>query len=490
MEMTIDCVQCGTPLLVPEEAAGRRARCICCGARFRIPSPGQMLDDTIGHYLVATMEQKYEQEEQEAEAEEAGADGGRDADGDLSATGTFAGVPAVDPSHDSTAHVRTTDVMGPASAAEPADADAAGDAGDADAARPGTDVWGEEPSAPAADAFDREAYAPVEPGPDIAPAAASAEADAAFSPSLSPTDARPYLVVRGCTVDGVRLAFDARWLNHEVFRTSMPLRCAVSGSDKVDELYVRPMIFTRRHRGDGTVHDLESRYQARVSQDRSPRTMVRTIGPLDGFAPPFNQPILYYVHERSRSSSVLADVVSVDGRAACEIVIPNGRTAMQWLERVNGRCGPEYALLRTEVQKLGTDAWQRMPDQLRQRISVWCNFQARERFVLYLNDADFTSRDAGLAGIVVTNERLIYHKYRRSRSVSLNQDGVLHISTQGKIARLTLESYGRMARCGKVHRNDVAQLVGALADAPRLRVEVRGGADNGSDADTVDLSIE
>ncbi len=49
---------------------------------------------------------------------------------------------------------------------------------------------------------------------------------------------------------------------------------------------------------------------------------------------------------------------------------------------------------------------------------------------------------------------------------------MLHIRTDDKVARLTLQSMGRTARSGKIRRSDMNQLVEALSDAPRLRVMV------------------
>ena len=67
MTMTVDCPQCGVALLVPEEAAGRRARCKECEARFTIPSASDLLDQTIGNWLIASAE---EEEKQDIEREE------------------------------------------------------------------------------------------------------------------------------------------------------------------------------------------------------------------------------------------------------------------------------------------------------------------------------------------------------------------------------------------------------------------------------------
>jgi len=284
-------------------------------------------------------------------------------------------------------------------------------------------------------------------------------------------------VVRGVGIEGVRLAFDGQWLKHETFRTAMPMRCTFSGDDDSQSLIARAIIFHNKHVGVETpLHSLETQHELHVASNPSPRGIVRAMGRLDDFKEPFDRPVLYYVSPRSASNSLEATAHTMSGGAiACEVVIPYHRTALEWVERINGRCGPEYALLKNDIIRYASDAWRALPDRVRQRIGVWCRFERGEMFKLYLNDADFTTNDAGLAGVVVTNRRLIYHKFRRSRSISFNQEAVLHVATDAKVARLTLQSLGRAARCGKIHRADVSQLIDVLSDAPKLRVEVRKG---------------
>ena len=147
-------------------------------------------------------------------------------------------------------------------------------------------------------------------------------------------------------------------------------------------------------------------------------------------------------------------------------------TALQWLAAVNGTCGIEYELLKKDAQSLTSDSWNKLDARTRERLQHWCQFKPREAFLVYFNDPDFPHSDAGLAGVVLTDQRLIYHKYRHSRSLSLHQDGLLHVRTDGKVARLTAESGGRMARCGKLDIKAVPDLVHTLATSSRLRVNV------------------
>jgi len=471
MDMTIDCPHCGTPLRVPESAAGRRGRCTECDQRFAIPSMQELLESTVSHFMVASIEAADDTEDAFEDALEDS--GYRSASGGLDQSeGTVAGIPvaAAHRSDDSQGPI-TTDTLGRADNAsadaddEPSDADLIDISRDMQQDDLLEDAMSDTPVPESAIEDDQFESAPPPPESSRYPTA------------LRPAEPRPYLVVRGVGIEGVRLAFDGQWLKHETFRISMPMRCVFSGDDESQSLIARAIIFHNKHVGVETpLHSLETQHELHVASNPSPRDIVRAMGRLDDFKEPFDRPLLYFVSQKAASNSLEATAHTMSGGAiACEVMIPHHRTALEWVERVNGRCGPEFAMLEADIVRYASDAWRALPDRVRHRIGVWCRFERGELFKLYLNDADFTHNDAGLAGVVVTNRRLIYHKFRRSRSISLNQDAVLHVATDAKVARLTLQSMGRAARCGKIHRNEVSQLIDALSDAPKLRVEVRKG---------------
>ncbi|MEM1027220.1 MAG: hypothetical protein AAGJ38_03975 [Planctomycetota bacterium] len=467
MQMTIDCPQCGTPLLVPETAAGRKARCTSCGAKFVIPSAEEMLDMTVSHMVLEELtirrgESEVPKDEDLPETDEdvevvdepdlsAGSTSG-DADADFPRTtaeaasgaqvseGTVIGVPVAAEVNDRSAVMSHDEIM-------------AGGVVDED-----------DLAVPSAEALT----------------AGAETSSSAYPQELTPKEARPYLVVREVSTDGVRIAFSAKWLRNEVFRCSMPMRCCASGASlgPNQKLSARPMIFVNRTTtGEDRARSLELKYETDSVDQRTPRELVREIGRMNDLTQPYDLPMLYYVQAgRPVDAMVCSAQQGTGNEEACEVRVPNGQVAVQWLERVNGRCGPEYAQLRTDVAHLSSDAWSQLPIKVRQRLEPWTRFQRGEKFLLYLNDPDFSSNDAGLAGVVITDKRLIYHKYRRLRSVALQQDATLHVRPDPttRVVRLTLESAGRMARAGKIHRTDMPKLIECLSDA-RLRVMVGGG---------------
>jgi len=313
---------------------------------------------------------------------------------------------------------------------------------------------------------------PVGERPDVPPSSDPAvDFDDYPDNPCRPPD-RPYLVVRQVDTHGVHFAFDVRWLRDRRFQVSIPRRCAYSGDSK--RLTARPVIVKNRTTDNTTrARSVEMHYEQDVGSKFSPFTLIDAIARLEGVTEPFDVPLIYYAAEGHTNNALECKATHHDdGTEIVEVQIPHGEVALKWLERINGFCDPACEKLKADIDGLGSNAWLAIPERTRQRLEAWCRFERGEKFLVYLRDADMTSSDAGLGGIVVTDRRLLYHKYRQSLSTSLNQEATLHVRTDDRVARLTLEAHGRMTKAGKIARGDVNALVEALSDAPRLRVMV------------------
>ena len=56
---------------------------------------------------------------------------------------------------------------------------------------------------------------------------------------------------------------------------------------------------------------------------------------------------------------------------------------------------------------------------MRNRITNWFKHCESEHFLLYVQDKDFAKSEAGLGGVVVTNRRLVFHKFVSHREFKL-----------------------------------------------------------------------
>lgn len=444
----IHCPDCGVRLSVPNMAAEHAARCPACHTIFRVPSPVQMLDETVVCWLdLDAIEDA--QHRRDLDEEDEG--------------------PVID-----------------AQMAAPAEADAA---------TPGADVQEGEPSIDdELDAvFARTVEPSVDPAPEVGrvtpspadgPGGNGAVTGGEAAPSDGPATANtpkvqvrhhpsppghvPRLEVLQVGAFGVRFAFPAHALDWPGFRASMPMCGIISGESDPKKLRARPLAW--RDKATGHLTDpaaLEGRYEYRIRARMTPREVVAAMATMDELPQPFNQPMPYYVaHEDiGKITSIHCQTAASPTGIQCEVTIPSVAYALDWLGRVNGICGEDYADLEFQAHRYESGAWRSIPDSVRHRLTVWFEFEGDEQFVAYFNDADFSSKDAGLAGMIVTTRRLVWAKYHRHGSIRIDRSAELHAVNHGPYATLEYRSPKTQRQLLRIRHSDVQPIADALAKA-------------------------
>ncbi len=302
--------------------------------------------------------------------------------------------------------------------------------------------------------------------------------------TIFPTDIaingpRPHLAVLEINQSGVKFAFDSIWLDQAAFRASMPMRGVFGGNNTREDLRARPMVWADRSGAViRSITDVETRYEQPLLANWNHRDIINAMGIIEGLPRPFCNPMPYFVDKYHLNMSLTCSTFKrPDGGLTCEVTIANGDVALEWLRNVNGMCGPEFEALQRELQIIHSDRWALLPEQVRQRVTVWCRFQTRERFQLYLNDAEMSIRDAGLAGLVVTDRRMIYHKFHHNGQVDLASPGTLIVKKIDETFQLFYEGWnmpGHRVKLVKLKADDVTTLTTTLAAHPTLQVQQAG----------------
>jgi hypothetical protein len=506
MDVELHCDSCHVSLRVPCEAAGHRARCPSCGHEFTVPGVEQLLEDTVSGWIEHDVEEVFEDRDRELE-ERARIERERHerdlreaaAAAKLAGSTGLAGQETGGNGHRNIHPVGKDDAFqsGPS-----------GDrSGQPDAAGPRR-LWpmraAKEPSLPDGVTLpDEQTAAPAVSSHDssIAPLATSTAshkhkppyrqvhtpvaAEAARRPArqdgvhrypsnLHVEERIPHLVVTRVDAAGVRFAFDSAWLNHDGFRASMPVRCVFSGSSAREKLIARPLVFMDRATGaTPPIERINAAHENRQIGDHTPRQIMRMMGQIEGFLQPFASAMPVYVSNRYAHLAIHCQTRDrTSGGITCEVLIPDAITALDWLARVNGVCGKEYELLEHDVGLRHGDAWQQLSEECRQRIVAWCKLGSREVLLNYFSDADFGKRDEGLAGLVVTDHRLVFSKYHHRGQVRLDNDDTAIIARpDGQFVNLTLRVGKDLHRMVKVHRPDVEQLARLLKQHGRITLE-------------------
>jgi len=421
-------------LNVPPSAGGRRARCPACGDRFIIPTRTDLLDDTVSGWIEQDVDDVIENRDR-----------------------------ASDESHASQVRAAMTGSKPPAQEQQAGET-IVGVPFDNQVTRPTK----KEPSP-----------AKPKPRPIIRPMRRSVPGDddsSEYPRNLRTDPKSPHLVVLKCGSAGARFAFDSKWLSHEGFRASMPIRCAYSGTADRTKLIARPMVFADRARGDKTsATDITSHHDIRSLGDAPPRNIMQMMGTIEGMPNPFLYPMPYYISTRYANKTIHCMTRDrPSGGITAEVVIPDAVCALEWLSRVNGVCGPEYEMLERDTSLLHGDRFQELSEVCRGRILSWCKLRPREVFQVYLSDADFGRLDEGLAGVIVTDQRVVYCKYHHRGQVRLDEEDARIIAKPGgRFFSLTLRIGEERSRMCKLLKADLPKLESAISKDAGIKVVVK-----------------
>lgn len=287
-----------------------------------------------------------------------------------------------------------------------------------------------------------------------------------YPDELVVTEPMPYLLVTRVTQSGVELTFDSRFLMHDGFRLSMPVACAFTGETDRTKLQARPFAFLDQARGElRNAYDIESGREAKLSQHQTGKEMLARMGVIEQLPEPFRYPFPYYVRIDHTSQSLKCTTSRKgDGPTLAHVNIPEGHIALRWLRHVNGVCGREYELLTRDVAHLWQNEWTGQDEIVRRRLEAWANFQDGEKFRYYINDADMPKKDEGLAGVVLTDRRLIYKKLHRQGHVEFGTDAQLIIRPDGTMAGLRVKTEEGTFKCARFHFDDLQKLKDAARD--------------------------
>lgn len=348
------------------------------------------------------------------------------------------------------------------------------------------------PGAPGAPAAPRESIA-AEPAPAPAPRPArrvhtydpvrtrrephvgAGDADHPYPTGLHVEGPIPHLRVDRVDSAGVRFGFDSIWLDDESFRASLPVRCAFSGNTAREKLIARPLVFLDRcQHARPSLEQITAVHENRQLGEHSPREVTRMMGQIEAMPRPFTYAVPYYVATRFAHLPLHCETRDrSSGGITCEVVIPDQLTALDWLARVNGVCGREYQQLEQDLSMRHGDAWQHLSEEARTRIGVWCKLGSREVLRHYFNDADFGKRDQGLAGLAVTDQRLVFCKYHHRGQVRLDTDDAAIVARcEPRFANLSLRVGSDLSRMIKLHRHDLDQLASALNSRGKITLQV------------------
>jgi len=182
--------------------------------------------------------------------------------------------------------------------------------------------------------------------------------------------------------------------------------------------------------------------------------------------PPGDLPMPYWVCDMCGGSGQVSGQIRVNpktGGGFCRLLIRSPRRALAFVETALGTNVEGYELIRERVDQLVEKPWDNLPEGIQHRIEQWYHPRSGEQFLAYAPDRDHTRTEDGMAGVVITNQRLIAHFSRRHREATITDPLELTYSSgigKDQVAiQTTTWSIPKMA----IDRDGIARLRRGLA---------------------------
>lgn len=242
----------------------------------------------------------------------------------------------------------------------------------------------------------------------------------------SPAEADKHFDLRLDHIDdmGAFFLFNSELLYDEDFRSIIPRTCIICG--RSTDLSVQLITWPVRSNGSysSTPTQVHSPCVTSLSKLGNPgrKGLLKKLPHLQHIPEPFSLPMPYYVCSScSAVGALFTDVRpnNGDGGMICEIGFSSLKRAQDFAAAA---CGQDHAIVKRLNAALnqGTQhQWNQLPLAVRNRIGQWFKIADKEEFVVYIPDADFTKAEAGLAGVILTDRRLVYHKSLSLKEISL-----------------------------------------------------------------------
>jgi hypothetical protein len=126
--------------------------------------------------------------------------------------------------------------------------------------------------------------------------------------------------------------------------------------------------------------------------------------------------------------------------------------------------------------------WAKLPETVRQRLGKWFRVMEGERFRSYFADRQISKFDHGKAGVVVTDQRIVYCRNKQEGSLHLDAYGELILMKDGPYFELYYHHDNQEMTLVQLRLNDADLFVNAVNNQNgRLRVLRDEGVGQGKD---------
>ncbi len=262
---------------------------------------------------------------------------------------------------------------------------------------------------------------------------------------------------------GVLLEFPAKRMLNPDFRLAMPRRCLQCGTRAHLDAHVvlfsatlMDSISLETEHSTGTL--LIPSYEAKAL---SPEDLLARLPRVPNAPPPADNPMPYWLCDMCTTSKAISGQIQVHsetGEGFCRLLIGNLRRAEEFLATVGARGTNGYAKLVDRIAKTAENPWDSLSLVVQHRIQGWFKPAREEQFIAYVPDRDRARTEEGVAGVLLSDQRLIYHSQMRHYELGAAQPVEFRLAMGSTDGELQIKTPGWEAKHLRVDRDGVARL--------------------------------
>ncbi len=237
--------------------------------------------------------------------------------------------------------------------------------------------------------------------------------------------------------------FPVHRLLEESFRCAMPRRCLQCSTRYHLEAHViifAPQLVTsisleaERDAGDLVLRNVANTPTARLLQ-RLPKA--------PNVPHPADLPMPYWLCDMCSNSGIISGQIQVNsdtGEGWCRLLIGNLRRAEEFMMAAGGARTKAYAKLREFLERTAASRWEQVPLVMQNRIQQWFTPEDDEEFIGFVPNRDRQRTEDGMAGLVVSSKRTVYHTSLRHREVPRGYQLELQLSMAQDTGNLRIKT--------------------------------------------------
>jgi len=224
---------------------------------------------------------------------------------------------------------------------------------------------------------------------------------------------------------GALFEFPANRLTDTAFRCAMPRCCLRCGgrSHLQAHVIVYSTHLVSASYGEAEAASGEMVLKGEAVAGLSNEELLGRLPSVPNAPKPADLPMPYWLCDMCTGRDLIGGQIRISsqGVGLCRLWIGNLRRAEEFFVTTGGAGSPGHAELRHRIAATVENPWDVLPLAVQNRIQQWYRPQPNEHFVAYVADRDRARSEEGLAGIIVTDRRVVYHTLARHKEAGVEE---------------------------------------------------------------------